>query len=114
MGAEDNKPENLPHVGLNAAGVGLTIGDWQVGLVPATSTDDRYDREQERDRIEHQEDDEREARRLGEKAPDPVGDLLRQTALHQERETEANSSMDRAITSMREQIAAKTGKPDHQ
>ena len=69
MGAEDNKPENLPHVGLNAAGVGLTIGDWQVGLVPATSTDDRYDREQERDRIKHQEDDEREARRRGEKAP---------------------------------------------
>jgi hypothetical protein len=63
-------------VGLNEAGLGITVGDWQIGVTPSMSTDDRYDDPQTRERVERQEADEREARRRGESTPNPIGDLL--------------------------------------
>ncbi len=72
-----------PHLGLNDAGPGIATSDWQFGLVPTTGTDGRHDLAQEEERAERQEEDAREAKQLGEHAPDPVGDLFRAKVLHQ-------------------------------
>jgi hypothetical protein len=56
-------------VGINDAGLGVTIGDWRIGITPKGSTDDRYDNPQNRRRAEQQEEDEREAKRRGDQGP---------------------------------------------
>ena len=54
---------------INDAGLGVTVGDWQIGVTPKGSTDDRYDDPEKRQRAEQQEEDKREAQRRGEQGP---------------------------------------------
>ncbi len=56
-------------VGINNAGLGVNGGDWQIGVTPKGSTDDRYDSPQNRRRAEQQEEDKREAQRRGDQGP---------------------------------------------
>jgi hypothetical protein len=63
-------------VGVNDAGLGVTVGDWQIGGTWAGSTDDRYDTPETRQRAEQHDQDAREAQRRGEQMPNPVHDLL--------------------------------------
>jgi hypothetical protein len=63
--------------GKNDAGVGLARGDWQMGGMPVTQTSDRFDTPGTRDRAERTDLDAAAAQQRGEKAPDPVGDLVR-------------------------------------
>ncbi|MGA7953501.1 MAG: hypothetical protein WCA07_08265 [Gloeobacterales cyanobacterium] len=55
---------------INDAGLGVTVGDWQFGVAPKGSTDDRYDTPENRRRAEQQEEDKREAQRRGEQGPE--------------------------------------------
>jgi hypothetical protein len=54
---------------INDAGLGVTVGDWQLGVTPKGSTDDRYDNPQNRRRAEQKDEDKREAQRRGEQGP---------------------------------------------
>ncbi len=95
-----------PHLEINGAGLGVTLGDWQIGAVPVASTDDRHDMESERRRIERKEDDEHEARRRGEKFPDPLGAFLRHVVSPDPGPT-AGPGADPIIDSIHAQIAEK-------
>lgn len=65
------------HVGVTEAGPGVTLGDWQIGGTYVAGTDNRYDLPQLREAAERHEEDVREAARLGEKPPDPLGDMVK-------------------------------------
>jgi hypothetical protein len=56
-------------LGINDAGLGVTMGDWQLGVIPKGSTDNRYDNPQNRRRAEQQEEDKQEAQRRGDQGP---------------------------------------------
>jgi hypothetical protein len=56
-------------VGINDAGLGVTVGDWQIGVTPKGSTDKRYDNPENRRRAEQQDEDKREAQRRGDQGP---------------------------------------------
>jgi hypothetical protein len=55
--------------GLNKTGLGFTGPSWQVGLVPASETDNRYENPQNRERAERSDQDKRDADRRGESMP---------------------------------------------
>ena len=96
----EREDRERPRAGLNDAGLGVTAGNWQVGVVPAGSTDDRYDNHQNRARAERTEEDARAAQRNGETAPNPVMDLIRP----QPRQVQPAPEVDAAIAQAREQI----------
>jgi hypothetical protein len=56
-------------LGINDAGLGVTVGDWQIGVTPKGSTSDRYDDPEKRRRAEQEDEDKREAQRRGEQGP---------------------------------------------
>ncbi len=66
-----------PHVGINDAGPGLTLGDWQIGGTVVTGTDSRHDLAVNEEHARREEEDQREAHQLGETVPDPVGEMIR-------------------------------------
>jgi hypothetical protein len=55
--------------GMNKSGLGYTGNDWQIGVVPAGETDNRYDTPEGRYRAERADQDKRDADRRGETMP---------------------------------------------
>lgn len=72
-----NSNKTPPRPEINSAGLGVTAGDWQIGGIPVSSTDDRYDTAQAREAAERAEYNASEARRHGDKMPNPVMDMLK-------------------------------------
>ena len=71
------KPDGGGRFEKDSDGVGLTKGAWKYRGMPKMSTSDRFDDPGLRSRAERTDQDEREAKSRGEKAPNPIGDELK-------------------------------------
>lgn len=106
LAAEREEGERLKP-SISGAGVGVSVGDWNIGVKPATSTDDRYDSSENRRRAEGKEDNDRAAQAHGEVMPDPVMDLIKPKP----KQLVPAPEVDAAIADARDQIAGRKKEP---
>lgn len=64
------------HLSVGGQGPAVVAGDWKMAATVVTGTDDRYDTVNTRERARRLDDDREQARRRGEKPPNPLPRLL--------------------------------------
>ncbi len=89
-----------PKAGINDAGAGVTVGNWQIGVKPAMSTDDRFDNDENRRKADQKDQNDRDAKARGEENPNPVMDLIKPKP----KQIQPAPEVDQAIQDARDQI----------